>query len=248
MIYLGIPTYDGTIQIDTTWAILQAIHPSDRTSLRPVSKSGSLLGHTFNKLWCEALNLRSECQIKYFAMIHSDVIVETKGWLSILRDELEKYDADIMSTIIPIKDDRNVTSAAIASKEGKFKKYISLFDTKHYPETFTAAGIGYENDVLWVNTGCWICRFDRPWVEDFDTFKFQVDSWIEKREGRYVANVLSEDWRFSQKAYEAGLKVMATQKIRVFHVGKAGFSNAPLERTQPLNCVMEQDPCLAQPD
>src|SRR5205823_6653491 len=64
---------------------------------------------------------------------------------------------------------------------------------------------------LLANTGCMICRLDRPWCERiwFETF----DSIVQSGD-QWHPFCLSEDWVFSHRVQEHGGKVMATRLVK----------------------------------
>jgi predicted O-methyltransferase YrrM len=75
-----------------------------------------------------------------------------------------------------------------------------------------------------LNTGCWVCRFDPSWVK---RLWFTIDDRIIFDEGcgRYRAQAWSEDWFFSKKANELGLRIGCTRKIPIIHQGEALYTN-----------------------
>ena len=68
-------------------------------------KQNSLLTVCFNSLWCEALNNRKKHGLTHFAMLHCDIGPQ-EGWIDILLREQKKCGADILSVVVPIKDER----------------------------------------------------------------------------------------------------------------------------------------------
>ena len=89
-----------------------------RTSRRwPISRSpptGStihkavcgLVGLSNNLVWTEFLNKQlTDDAVDYFIMLHDDVVPLQKDWLDVLIAELERLNADVVSVIIPYKDD-----------------------------------------------------------------------------------------------------------------------------------------------
>ena len=62
------------------------------------------------------------------------------------------------------------------------------------PEVFSAADCGYPDRLLLANTGCWVCRFDRPWRF---SVHFEIRDRIQWRDadgGGWVAQAIPEDW------------------------------------------------------
>ncbi len=92
------------------------------------------------------------------------------------------------------------------------------------PESFQREQAGGRADeVLLVNTGLWICRFDRPWVE---RVCFHILDGITRGEdGLFQARAIPEDWNFSSWCAENELRVFGTRKVRVQHHGMAAYAN-----------------------
>lgn len=141
--------------------------PGDKISgrLNLCQLGGSLLANCFNQLWCGALNLQMDgVDITHFAMLHNDVTPED-GWLGVLLEDLRDSQADLVSAVVPIKDPRGLTSTAIDSCSDPFQieRRLTLAETSSLPPVFTAADCGFPDRRLLVNTGCWICQFNKPW-------------------------------------------------------------------------------------
>ncbi len=184
---------------------------------------GSLLAANMNSLWANALTMRHRGErVDYFAMLHDDIGCED-CWLDKLIDELEENDLDILGVVSPIKDRRGVTSTAIADKDGDPWSVVRLTMHEVYrlPPTFTSEDVG--GDLL-LNTGCWVCRFDK--FAEYP-FYFTINDQItfDKKLNAYIADVESEDWFFSRLCHKAGMKVGATRKIALFHEGHAKYTN-----------------------
>jgi SAM-dependent methyltransferase len=196
---------------------------------------GSLLANNFNHLWIEALNqAHSGRRVDYFAMIHADVEPED-GWLDTLIAELEAHDLDVLGAVVPIKDQRGVTSLALQGGEREPWSplcRLTMTDVYRLPATFTSEDVGHP---LLLNTGLWVCRFDETWAskvwfEIRDRIKYHEPS------GRYQAVNESEDWFFSRLLHEIGgpgiateghrpLRIGATRKVRLTHRGPSRFPN-----------------------
>lgn len=183
----------------------------------------SLLAHTFNQCWCFALNLRRQRTVTHFAMLHAD-IVPNNWWLDVLLDEIERTGADMLSAIVPIKSRDGVTSTAIGDPRDSFqRRRLTMREVMKLPKTFDVADCGFPDRALFVNTGCWICDFRKPWVEKI---WFQIQDRITKNEeGLFVPEVAPEDWDFSRRVAEMGGKVMATRKVKLSHFGPRGHRN-----------------------
>ncbi len=253
-VFLGLPTY-GQISPGAMQAAYQ--FPTFTKDVLPASVSVSLLANGFNILWTGMLNARERIDSErfaadYFAMLHADVEPcpptsrKAPCWLDVLIDELEANDADVMAATIPIKDDRGVTSTAVAGPE----KWAPLFrltqrQVMALPPTFGAAELGHPDKALLVNTGCWVCRVDPSWCHDFPGFtindcigKKAVEEEIEQKDAagvlsrqkvqveRWTPAVEPEDWNASRWWHGRGLKVMATRRVPLAHAGAARYGNA----------------------
>jgi hypothetical protein len=236
-IFLAVPHYNG-LEAEALPSLIQA---SATAKVKIRADGCSLLAHNFNRLWCQALNERFEHGFTHFAMHHADQGA-APGWLDVLLEELDRHEADVISVIVPLKDGRGLTSTAIYDHESARIQRLTMREAMTLPPTFTkrsltgdgwlVAGDGpgthhpapATRHALLVNTGLWLCRLDRPWVENFPGF--QVCDGVRKRaDGRWQANVFSEDWNASAWWDRHGVKVAATRKVRVRHIGKAAYGN-----------------------
>jgi hypothetical protein len=182
---------------------------------------GSLLANNFNRLWCEALNTRAERGWTHFAMHHADVSAEPR-WLDTLLAEMDRVAADVLSVVIPLKDERGLTSTAVRTPGRDDFRRLTLREVMALPPTFAAADVALDK-VLLVNTGLWLCRFTAPWVEGVC---FEVRDRIYQDEaGRFRAAVLPEDWNFALWCADHGLKVFATRAVKVTHRGGQDYGN-----------------------
>lgn len=209
------------------------------------SPKSSLLAAGFNTAWAEALN--SGPNITHFAMLHDDITPQD-GWLQILMEDLSATEADMVAAVVPIKDQRGVTSTAIDREQFQVERRITMTELLGLPETFTAADCGYPDRALLLNTGCWVCRFDRPW-------RFQTCFTIRDRmiycpldrpnvkilqhhaadmavnntlpPGRWKAEVDPEDWGFSRQLYSLGCKMVASKRVKLHH-----HANIPMPNDQ----------------
>ena len=168
----------------------------------------SLLCHSFNTLWAGSLNMRTDRKIKYFAMIHDDICPEA-GWLDTLIGEMEKYDADVVSAVVPIKEPTGVTSTAIdvTNDEWSPRRY-TLKELWRMPETFT-------HERILLNSGLWVCKFDGDWQEK--VWFEQHDRIVMLPNGKWSSDTKSEDWEFSRTLRKHGLKLYATRKVQLEH-------------------------------
>ncbi len=200
-----------------------------------IAKAHSSAGiMNFNNLLCASINERASEGATWMAMLHSDIIPEP-WWLDVLIAEAEAYDADLMSAVVAIKDQRGLTSTAISNPANPWAPWMRITQTQvlheDFPATFDidAARAALANlpeglrvatppdAYLQVNMGCFVYRLDRPWV---------TQVWFDTRDeirlgsnGRWDAVFEPEDWRFSRRVAELGGRVFATRKVKNIHKG-----------------------------
>lgn len=172
----------------------------------------SLLPYTFNLLWSGFLGMRGSSRIKYFAMIHDDIKPQ-RGWLDTLVAELEHTGADIVSAVVPIKDNRGLTSTAVDDTGDEWNpRRLTLSEVFNLPVTFGDADVG---GPILLNTGLWVCRFDRPWCER--VYFRQQDRIVRLSDGKFVPETKPEDWDFSRQVRGHGGKLLATRVVSLDH-------------------------------
>lgn len=241
-VFVGMPTYDGTAHAAACQAVY--ITPTDTRKADgieyfPCIHGGSLLSNNMNQLYVMALNGREKYNFKWFAMLHADM-EPGNHWLDVLIDEAEEHGADMMTAVVPIKDERGVTSTGIAHPKHNLAPYLRL--TQHqvnhseFPDTFDLDACvdalarlpeglcipDAPRTRLLVNTGAMVVRLDRPWSEKL---VFSTAEHIIKVRGKFVAKVESEDWRFGKLLADLGGKVMATRKLEIRHHGTGHFDS-----------------------
>ena len=221
-IFLAVPHYGAIVPE----ALVSLTMASARHRVSLTTNGASLLAHNFNCLWSAALNERRDRGLTHFAMHHADVGAEP-GWIDILLDEMTRVDADVISTVIPIKDARGLTSTGLQDPGTLHIRRLTMAEIFDLPVTFSAndcePGAVDSTLYLMVNTGLWLCDFTKPWVEEA---YFEIrDRIVRTATGRFQANVLPEDWNFSGWCARRGLKVWATRAVKVSHHGQASFRN-----------------------
>lgn len=224
MVFLAAPHY-GSFSPPTVAGLLTA---STRFFPLVQMECASLLAYNFNRLWAECLNLRNQKPVTHFAMLHADIGPDP-GWLDVLMDEMDATGADIMSAISPIKDGRGLTSTGVLDPKDmrtppKVRR-LTLKEIHALPvDTFDAESAGFPGYQFAINTGCWLARLDRPWVDKFPGFTI-LDSILKMPGWGHMPLVFSEDWYASQWWANNGVKVMATRKVKLTHVGAHYFRN-----------------------
>ena len=189
------------------------------------------------------MNQRQDKGLTHFAMHHADIQAEV-GWLDQLIDEMAVVQADVLSVVVPIKDEKGLTSTGLQDPKTCKIRRLTMREIFTLPKTFNAKDCSQLGDTdnrqlttdnyLMVNTGLWICDFTKPWVEE--AFFEIRDKIIQLPDGRFAANVLPEDWNFSGWCANQGLKVFATRRVKSHHYGRARFSNTHAWGDWPTDC------------
>jgi SAM-dependent methyltransferase len=186
--------------------------------------TSSLLAANFNKLWCSGLNIAHQGgRLDYWAMLHDDIGCQD-FWLDELIDELEARGLDALGVVVPIKDDRGMTSIALHHRGDNWNPEcrLTMHEVYDLPETFTSEDVG--GFPLLLNTGCWVVKWNQGWA---GKVRFTINDEIvfDKTTNAYYPQTESEDWYFSRLMNELGLTIGATRKISVKHEGDAEFPN-----------------------
>lgn len=240
-IFLGTMTHDG--KLDYLMARAFYSTPTREREVIWMPRQSSLLANAYNHMWCHALNIRKQHDLKWFAILHADIRPED-FWVDKLIAEAEKYDADVMSAVVPIKEASGVTSTAIGTSNHYQRAGRLTMKQIWHPEakeTFSIDDV-VENILepyhLLVNTGCFVCRLDKPWCENVH---FTINDRIIKFDGKYMAQYMAqvepEDWFFSRRVAEEGGLVMATRKIKLEHLGARSYHSDQVwgEMVDPAN-------------
>jgi hypothetical protein len=210
MIFVALPTYDGTRHNAASLVELAQGEPKAALAEGNVS----LLAYNFNTFWADALNHRPE--MTHFLMLHSDV-VPAPGFLGALMAEMRRVEADVLSVVIPIKSKDGLTSTALETDDRWKPRRLSMSEVFEREETWTEHG-------LLVNTGLMLVDFRKPWVEKVH---FTVNDAIRQNpDGRFEALVEPEDWSFSRQVRALGGVTWATRKVHVLHIGTTAYGNS----------------------
>ena len=226
-VFLAFPHY-GQVEVGSLQACYQASREAEVTLY--ISQD-SRLPYNFNKLWCEALNTRASHGWTHFAMLHSDIVPEAM-WLDILLSEQRRTEAQVLAAVVPIKDERGLTSTGVYRADGLVTR-LTMTDVQALPLTFRLHDIDpvTPDQALVVNTGCWVCDFTQPWVEQV-AFKFHDGIVLNDETSQFSARTLSEDWDFSLQCLYLGVSVAATRAVSLKHVGSHDYGNTQAWGTQ----------------
>ena len=180
---------------------------------------------SFNRLWVTALNKRDTLGLTHFGMQHTDVSPKPFPF-DILHAEMMRVDADIISCVIPLKDERGLTSTVVQQPGGAMPtRRLTVREANALPPTFSLLDIPWadkEKDTLLLNNGLWLCRFVEPWVEEV-TFRFYETN-LKTEAGLWWNHMASEDLAFSfWAAKEKGLRLFATTAVDLIHTGAYEF-------------------------
>jgi hypothetical protein len=181
-------------------------------------------------------------QATWFAMLHSDVAPEA-GWIDKLIEEAERQNADILSVVIPLKEESGLTSTAISHPTEACRTFcrLTMSQVRHaeFPRTFDLemackaleslpGPVRIEKvprTQLLCNTGCVVCRLDRPWCDPRIVCFDDTNTIGRSPNHQWWALTKSEDWMFTSRAAANGAKVMATTAVKVVHHGAAAYAN-----------------------
>jgi len=243
-ILLAMPQYANAVKNQAAIGWLVMASQGQRCRVSQHNYQSSLLGRSFNDSWARALQGAANGLFTHFAMIHSDVgpnVTDANGkplfWLDEMLAEMQRVKADVISAVVPIKDDRNLTSTAIDDPADCFEpeRRLTMTEVLKLPETFSAmdcafAGINPHHHGLLINTGLLLVDIRGPWIwDDWITQRpimFTVnDRIVRNPNGQFVVSVESEDWYFSRAANRNRARVFATRKIALKHYGEIGWSN-----------------------
>lgn len=214
-VFVGLPTYDG--KRDNSIALLKLLrHAPCKISFLEVQSP--LLAWTFNQLWMSALNTRpmaTDHPLTHFLLMHADIIPAGDDWLLTMMTHMMRYQADVLSAVVPLKNEKGLTSTAFDTDLWRPER-LTMTQLQHKPETFTAP------DIL-LNTGLMLVDFTKPWIEEvcftINDCTFQDD------DGTFQTMTEPEDWNFSRWARSKGLSLWATKAVVVEHVGKTRYPN-----------------------
>jgi len=237
-VFLAMPGYG--LGHDGAWLGF-TVQTSDGVSLDIIRGkfTSSLLAHSFNNLWCQALQEAEVGRVTHFAMIHSDVAPSPR-WLDVLWEIMEQNQAHVVSAVIPIKDHRGLTSTAIENPTSiwQIARRLTMHEVLRLPETFgeedvKTAGLNQWGGRLLVNTGLMLVDLRPAWMRSMDEngearIFFEIRNRVYRTpEGKYEAYVLPEDWNFSRMIYAVNpdAKLLATRRVSVEHRGEFSYSN-----------------------
>lgn len=166
-----------------------------------------------------------------FAMLHADMAPEG-FWLDKLVEILEAKQADLVSVINAIKDERGLTSSGVAKVGEPWRPWrrFTMRQLAAWPKTFNAEDIGFPEMALLHNTGCWIADVRKPVFHQEDEHGclrafFTIRDRVIRVKGKWKPQVEPEDWFFSRRLHELGASTFVTREVITNHCGFAAFRN-----------------------
>ncbi len=219
-ILLAVPTYLHQVHSDLLFKMHRMTSGKHQIAMGNVDSSAICL--TMNSLWIQALDGYEAGAITHFAMLHTDIIPED-FFIDKLADIMEREQADIVSAIVPIKNQQGFTSTALEQKMGDADPYfrvrrLTMTEVMKMPPTFT-------DPAILLNTGLMLVDLSKAWTRDEDVY-FTIEDRIVRYRGRRVPHMWPEDWGFSRRARKAGAKkLVATREIALEHAGLANHPN-----------------------
>lgn len=234
-ILIGCPIHTSQLEHKTA----SAIHfPSNRTDLDilKIFSSSSLLATNFNRIWSTALNYNAERpaekHIKWFILLHGDIVPES-NWVDKLIALAEQHQTDLLSVVVPFKDQSGLTSTALGGPDPyNIVSRLTMHQVIELPATFGADDVrkffniddDYDHEYpLLVNSGCIIVNMQMPYAR---SLFFTINDHIRTdAQGKMYPVTEPEDWFFSRLIQNYGGKVMATREVQVAHVGQRNYNN-----------------------
>lgn len=228
-VLLGIPAgRDGRIYPST----INGMAPSlDEGNVDVVLSSVSLLARNHNTPLVAALNAK-RC-FDYLAICHDDMLPQP-GWLDVLIAEQRRLGCDVVSAVVPIKNDAGLTSTGIAKRDDPwaFIRRLTLAEVADLPDTFGTEHVCEPDEVMVVNTGLMLVSLVSGWFYEMTQapigtvgLGFHIDDRIRRTAQGWTMETVPEDWNFSMEVQKAGGSVYATKLVELNHVGMRMYPN-----------------------
>lgn len=217
-VFIFVPTEGGmNVNSHLLKRLFYAHSETSKAKLDLDTFSGSLLPRNFNQGWCRALQEKAKNKMTHFLMIHADIAPVTEGWIDTLLTIMEVNNADVVSVVSPIKDDRGLTSTA---------RDTHVF----FPQRYTTKEIGClprSFDAELVNTGIMLVDFRKEWVTKINPpFALTDRIFYDYDNNNYpFPACVPEDWNFSREVRKLGCMLVATTEVEIIHYGLKGYSN-----------------------
>jgi hypothetical protein len=212
-----------------------------------------------NALLAAALNMSEGLvegpRITHFAMCHADMWPD-QHWLDIALAEMDRLDLDLISAVIPIRDNRGVVSCGIGNPKDNWKPFrrFTLREVlagqlygkpETFGDTFTAADVGYPGMPLLHNDGLFVIDLRKSVFRQTDAdgnlaaFFFWPKKIRRGSDGMWENAGESPDWFFSRKLWELGAKTAITRAIKLHH------NQPPYQNREPWGTYERGDEATA---
>lgn len=214
-LYIAVPHRDGWVHWGTSAACLHGPSKVGRT-VDPYGSS--VLTQTFNRLLSNALNARDREGYTHFVMLHNDVVPKP-GFYEVLLREMTAHKLDVVSALVPLKDERGLTSTAVDTPGNPWgNRRLTMSEAMELPETFSAEDVPFRqpDSCLLLNSGCWIMPLDEPWTRGLH-FRQQDRIVWGRCNQEWIAQSISEDWDFSRQLWSRGVRMGCTRAVELFH-------------------------------
>ncbi len=220
-VFIALPHNHRMVDFAASTAFYHPIKKESKIRVSMNDAGGPEVLCNHNVLWSMAIDRYEAGEIDAFALIHADIGAEP-GWLDVLNEEREKVGADVISAVVPIKDDRGLTSTSVDDTGDDWLWRRLTFTNIHaMPKTFTDADVG---GPLCLNTGLMLVKFG-PWClkessPGYLDIRFRFEHAIRKESnGKRRVLFKPDDWLLSRQFREAGLKLAATRQVCLNHCG-----------------------------
>lgn len=220
-VFVAMPHNQRQVDFSASTAFYHPIFKDSELKVSMNDAGGPEVLCNHNVLWAMAIDAYEAGEIDAFALIHADVGAEP-GWLDILYREMKAYGADAISAVVPIKDDRGLTSTAVDDTGDSWLwRRLTLKQIAKMPDTFGDAELGAP---IALNTGLMLVKFG-PWCLEMNvdnTYRhlFRFEHAIRKESnGKRRVLFRPDDWLLSRSFRSAGLKLAATKAVKLNHCG-----------------------------
>lgn len=245
-VFIGMPAYIG-VQPAAMQAMLSFASQVPGRCCTPKILPFSHHCGSFNALYATALNTRAEYGTTHFVIQHQDVVPEP-FYVDLLLDVMDREDVDVLAPVVPIKDEKLMTSTAALDVDTQHTRRLSMKEVLALPPTFRSEDLkqlGWKNHLLLPIAGLFIMRLtdDKKLFDALGNSRLWFESAsriLRDRSGTFISAVWDEGWNISIQMMLAGMKVAATTEIALNHVGGGSWSNETDRPAEPW----ETDACL----
>lgn len=214
-VMIGVPCFGAQLYAEVAMALVNAV--THRSGTMVMTISTSLLTINRNKLWYEAVRRARAGEISHFLFLDADTAPCDPQWLEQMLRTMRVHNAEVLGAVYPIKNATGDTTTARQTGDAWQSQCINYAELRHrtHPETWTAP------DLL-VGTG--LLLIDMRSLTWQDKICFHIEDRIDQiKPGEFYVNGQSEDWHFCRQAKALGVKIWATQGIKLHHWGPSVF-------------------------